>query len=208
MNVDSLRRLRFYLWGMLLVAVLTIASVYALMGVMSKKAITASRTRLEPLGSVTPFDFATHTGDRISGSKLTGKIWVADFFFSSCQGVCPKMKASLRDVQKTFDNNPDVKLVSFSVDPKRDTVERLQQFAKKWSANPEQWYFVTGKQGEINDLANKGFMLGGSEVPGEILHSSKFVLVDQQGNIRGYYDGTDAESVRQLMADIRTLLDR
>lgn len=207
MNVDSLRRLRFFLWGMLLVAVLTIVSVYVLMGVMANKAIIASATRLEPLGSVPAFDFATHSGRRISDSALAGKVWVADFFFSSCQGVCPKMKASLRDVQKAFDESQDVKLVSFSVDPKRDTIERLKVFAKKWNAKPGRWYFVTGKQGEINKLANKGFMLGGSEVPGEILHSSKFVLVDQQGNIRGYYDGTDAESVKQLIADIRTLRD-
>jgi protein SCO1/2 len=206
MDIVALRKFRLFVWGCFIVMLCSVATLYALRGIISSKAILAKGEEVPALSASPDFSLPAHSGETVSNKSLAGKVWVADFFFSRCQGVCPKMKADLKVVQDAFDKDERVKLVSFTVDPQRDTLEALRTYAKKWGANAGQWFFLRGEHAAVGRLASKGFLLAGTEVPGEILHSSKFVLVDKGGLIRGYYDGTDKGDVDRLIADIRRLL--
>ena len=135
---------------------------------------------------------------------LQGKVWVADFFFSNCPGPCPAMTANMARLQQRFRNQPDVHLVNFSVDPERDSPLTLKKYALKFQANTRQWHFLTGPESEIRRISVNGFKLGTGEKL--IQHSQKFALVDREGNIRGYYEGTDPLAVDQLGRDIERLL--
>ena len=206
MDIVALRKFRLFVWGCFIVMLCTVATLYALRGMISSKAILARGEEMTAVSVAPEFSMQAHSGETVSKKSLAGKVWVADFFFSRCQGVCPKMKADFKVVQDAFDKDERVKLVSFTVDPERDTLEALRAYAKKWRANPGQWFFLRGEHAAVGRLASKGFLLSGTEVPGEILHSSKFVLVDKEGMIRGYYDGTDKADVDRLIANIRKLL--
>jgi protein SCO1/2 len=150
-------------------------------------------------------------GKSFSTVSVKGKIAVTDFFFASCMGTCPRMTTQLTRVQNAFSNNPDFKIVSFTVDPDRDTAEFLQQYAAMYKADTAQWKFVTGPKKELYDLARYGYFLpvapgnGDSE---DFIHSDQFILTDRQSRIRGYYNGTDSAAVDSLIADIKVLLNQ
>jgi protein SCO1 len=149
-------------------------------------------------------------GKPFSTSSYNGKVSLTDFFFASCQGICPRMTSQMTRVQETFRNNPDFRMVSYTVDPERDTAEFLQQYADQFKADTAQWKFVTGPKKSLYDLARYGYFLpvepgnGDSE---DFIHSDQFVLVDRQSHIRGYYNGTDPVAVDSLIADIKVLLN-
>lgn len=179
---------------------------------------------LPRLAPVPEFSLPERGGGRLSLEGLRGKVWVADFIFTSCASTCPLMSQQMANLQADLrhfplDQRERVRLVSFSVDPERDTVQRLAEYAGQFRASPEFWYFVTGEKGEIRKLAQEGFKISAMDnpTPGsgeEILHSSKLVLVDREGFVRGYYDSlqrTDAGtferlSLGALLRDIRRLL--
>jgi len=166
-----------------------------------------------PLLSTLPeFSLTERSGQPFGLQDLKGRVWVADFIFTNCAGTCPIMTTAMTDIQKMAlaENLDDVRLVSITVDPERDSLAVLQRFADGYGAIPERWYFLTGDGAAIQQLANKGFLLsaatstgGSAEEP--IIHSNRFVLVDRQGRIRGYYDGTDEESVKSLLKDMKAL---
>lgn len=176
---------------------------------------TACAKKEEPLPILTTipeFSLTERSGQSFGLSDLRGKIWVADFIFTNCAGTCPIMTTAMTDVQKMAlaENLDDVKLVSITVDPERDSLEVLQQFADAYGALKGRWYFLTGDGAAIQQLANQGFLLsaatstnGSAEEP--IIHSNRFVLVDRQGRIRGYYDGTDEVSMKLLLKDLKKL---
>lgn len=156
------------------------------------------------------FKFQTHNGDSLELDSLRGNIYVADFFFATCPGICPKLSASLERVQQAFIKDRNFKIVSFTVDPAKDTIEALRRYADLHNAIPGKWYFLRGPQENIFKLAYDGFFItakpdedGGPEA---YIHSEKLVLVDWNGNIRGYYSGIDSASVKKLMGDIVLLL--
>jgi cytochrome oxidase Cu insertion factor (SCO1/SenC/PrrC family) len=163
------------------------------------------------LSAVPEFSLTERNGQALSLQDLRGKVWIADFIFTNCAGTCPIMTTAMTDIQKMAlaENLSDVKLVSITVDPERDSLEVLKRFADGYGAIKDRWYFLTGDGAAIQQLANKGFLLsaatsgGSAEEP--IIHSNRFVLVDRQGRIRGYYDGTDEESVKLLQKDLRRL---
>lgn len=168
---------------------------------------------LPVFGVVPSFRLTSHTGKPISLKDLKGHVWVAEFFFASCAGMCLKMNANMAKVQRAFRHIPKVKIVSFTVDPDRDTVSVLSEYAKNWGAVKGQWFFVTGAKKVIYRLARHGFKLAVREVPPEeeggptdFIHSDRFVLIDQDGRIRGYYRGTEPKEVARLIADIHRLL--
>lgn len=142
-------------------------------------------------------------------SSYNGKVSLTDFFFASCGGICPRMTSQLTRVQNEFRGNPDFKIVSYTVDPDRDTAEFLQQYAYRFKADTSQWKFVTGPKKKLYDLARYGYFLpvdpgtGDSE---DFIHSDQFVLTDRKSRIRGYYNGTDSAAVDSLIADIKVLL--
>lgn len=160
-------------------------------------------------GEIPEFNLIDHHGEEINLDKLKGNVWIADFFFTSCAGICPRMTEQMTRVQEAFKNNPRVKLVSFTVDPETDSVWVLSMYAKGWGAIDGKWFFVTGEKKKIYDLARRGFKLPveeGDGGPGDFIHSDRFVLVDAKGRIRGYYGGTDPEEVDKLIKDVKLIL--
>lgn len=173
---------------------------------------TKKEEPLPILSTVPEFSLIERNGQPFGSADLRGKVWVADFIFTNCAGTCPIMTTAMTDVQKMalVEKLDDVRLVSITVDPERDSLAVLQRFADGYGAIKDRWYFLTGDGAAIQQLANKGFLLsaaastgGSAEEP--IIHSNRFVLVDRQDRIRGYYDGTDEESVKLLLQDLKKL---
>ena len=155
------------------------------------------------MGSAPPFTLTDSRNLSVSNTDLENKIWIADFFFSTCAGPCPTMSANMKTIQDRFAKRSDIRLVSFSVNPAYDTPEILQQYAAKLRADTERWHFLTGPEEEILRISVEGFKIGDPELI--YRHSQKFVLVDRQGMIRGYYDGTDKAAVAKLAIAIDSL---
>jgi protein SCO1 len=155
-------------------------------------------------------------GATFSGSSLKEKIYVADFFFTRCGSICPKMSSQLTRVQDVFSKEDEVQFASFSVDPTHDTPEMLREYAKKYDAKAGKWHFFTGTKTQIYPLAVKGYYIPVADAseydkavktPDEtFIHSEKLILVDKEGHIRGFYDGTDKKDVDRLILEIRVLL--
>src|SRR5262245_30772880 len=162
-----------------------------------------------PVGA---FTLTEKGGRMVSRDDLRGKVWIADFIFTNCAGTCPTMTAHLAQVEDALrEVSADVRLVSFTVDPERDTPERLTEYAKTQGAG-EGWLFLRGSREEVARLSREGFFLGtappsGAEPGTEpIAHDRHFVLVDRQGRICGYYDGTDPAAVAEIARAARALL--
>jgi len=163
------------------------------------------------LGALPDFRLTERSGRPLSLADLRGRPWVADFIFTQCGGACPAMTARMARLRREVP--ADVPFVSFTVDPAHDTPEVLSRYAATFRAD-ESWRFVTGGQKDLYELSVGGFKLAAMEVPaggpaaggdGPFLHSSKFVLVDGEGVIRGYYDSTDEQAMRTLVADASAL---
>jgi protein SCO1/2 len=156
------------------------------------------------------FKFQTQNGDSLALDSLHGNIYVADFFFATCPGICPRLSNSLEKVQDGFVKDQNFKIVSFSVDPAKDTLEALRRYADLHNAIPGKWYFLRGSKDDIFKLAKQGFFVTAKDDedggPEAFIHSEKLILVDQDGNIRGYYSGVDSMRVQKLMGDIVLLL--
>jgi len=159
----------------------------------------------EPLGCITDFSLTNQSGKETKLSDLKGSIWVADFIFTSCESICPDMTTNMAKVQRAFPDTPNVRFVSISVDPERDTPEVLTAFGERFGADPQRWDFLTGDKEYIKEISYQGFLIGSGDVMTN--HSNKFILVDREGDIRGFYTGTDETDVARLTIDIRTLLD-
>jgi protein SCO1/2 len=161
----------------------------------------AVRSSLPVLGDVPDFELTAQTGQSITRQMLDGHVWVADFVYTTCPGPCPMMSSRMSQVQKATADLPDVKLVSFTVDPAHDTPPVLAEYAKHFLAEPDRWYFLTGPQSTLNRLGLQGFKL--NPVDGNLDHSTRFVLVDRKARIRGYYQFTDDDFPKRLLADVR-----
>ena len=153
------------------------------------------------------FELVNQDSDTITITQWDGKIVVADFFFSHCSVVCPKMTRSLQRVQNEFDQQ--ILINSFSVDPERDDARRLKWYAEKFAINTTNWSLLTGDKKDIYKLARNGFMIVATDSDGgedDFIHSEKLVLIDKHKRIRGYYDGTDDNEVDRLIYDIKKLM--
>ena len=158
--------------------------------------------------TIPAFSFTDQYGNPFSDKLLDNHIYVAEFFFTSCKTICPRMNRELESVQFKFKNDSTLKIVSFSVDPERDSVPVLAAYASGYHATRDKWYFVTGEKQKIYDLARNGFFLAAvqdTRSPEEFNHSEQLVLVDRDKRIRGYYDGTDDMEVSRLMDEIQVL---
>lgn len=156
-------------------------------------------------------EFSLHNQDNqvVNRALFRDRIVVTDFFFTTCPSICPIMKRQMHRVYERFKDTPDVLLFSHSIDPEHDTVEVLRNYADGLGIKTSSWQMVTGNQDEIFALA-KHYMLGAlknEEVPGGYIHSGSFVLIDRNGQIRGYYNGTEEQEVNQLMIDMEILIN-
>lgn len=155
-------------------------------------------------GVVPPFVLTNQDNQPFDSKALAGKVWVADFFFTICPDPCPTMSGNMKRLQDQFGERDDLDLVSITVYPQYDTPEILTSYAKKQRAG-ERWHFLTGEEDALLDLSVNGFMVGDPE---KLLnHSTKFILVDREGNIRGFYEGTDPAAIEVLIEDINRLLN-
>jgi protein SCO1/2 len=155
------------------------------------------------------FSLTERSGQPLRLADLAGKVWVADFFYTTCPGPCPMLSSRLSDVQKALGEEPGARLVSISVDPEKDTPDVLKIYAERFKAS-ERWFFCTGPKDAIYSLARDGFKLPIADAPAEggmIAHSTRLVLVDQTGHVRGFYEGGTESSVGELVRDIRRLLE-
>jgi protein SCO1/2 len=158
---------------------------------------------LAVLGQIPEFQLTDQTGRPFDSKSLDGHIWVADFIYTTCDGPCPMMSSQMHQLQTLTAEMPDVKLVSFTVDPAHDTPPVLAEYAKHFKPNPDRWSFLTGEQARLNDLALNGFKLNG--VDGSMTHSTRFALVDQKRRIRAYYITGEDGVLPRLLHDIRQL---
>lgn len=159
--------------------------------------------------TIPPFEFTAQTGEKITNERLKDKIFVADFFFTNCPGICLKMSSQLQRVQKEYKEEEDVLILSHTVDPSRDSVETLRTYANLYEADSSKWLFLTGDKKDLYQIARKGYFVTAKEGdggPDDFIHTEKFVLVDKSGVIRGYYDGTDSIAVNKLLTDIKLLM--
>ena len=161
--------------------------------------------------TIADFSFVNQNGDTITQKDYEGKIYVADFFFTTCGSICPKMSANLEEVQKAFANNPKVKLLSHTVFPETDSVPVLKAYAKKHNVIDAKWNLVTGDKKEIYAMARKSYLAVKLGKPSELydmVHTENFVLVDTKRRVRGFYDGTNKEDIKKLIEDITFLCEQ
>jgi protein SCO1/2 len=158
---------------------------------------------LPVLGRIPQFDLTAQTGEPFDSHSLDGHIWVANFIYTNCPGPCPMMSHQMRGIQLSTQATPAVRLVSFTVDPAHDTPAVLTAYAKHFQADPARWTFLTGEMSRLNDLGFNAFKL--NPVDGAFDHSTRFVLVDPERRIRGYYLSSDDDFPKQLLQDIRQL---
>jgi len=158
--------------------------------------------------TIADFSFTNQNGKIITQKDYEGKIYVADFFFTTCGSICPKMTTNLAEVQKAFVNNPKVMLLSHTVFPETDSVSVLKEYAKKNGVIDSKWNLVTGDKKQIYTLARKSYLavkLGKPEELYDMVHTENFVLVDSKRRVRGFYDGTKKEDIERLIDDINFL---
>ncbi|HLG99786.1 MAG TPA: SCO family protein [Bryobacteraceae bacterium] len=162
------------------------------------------RTSALPVFSDVPeFHLTSQDGQPFDSKVLAGNVWLADFIYTTCPGPCPRMTSQMHEVQSAVENIPDVKLVSFTVDPQNDTPLVLTQYAKAHAAAAGRWYFLTGAPSELQRMDRDVFKLG--DLNAGMEHSTRFVLVDRESRIRGYYDTSEAGSIARVIQDINTL---
>ncbi|MEL6535698.1 MAG: SCO family protein [Bacteroidota bacterium] len=164
---------------------------------------------LETFHRISPFQLINQEGDTVTHETFRDKIYVADFFFTICPGICPKMTSNMSRVQEAFLNDDEVLLLSHSVTPEMDSVPVLKEYAEAKGVLSEKWHLVTGSQQAIYRMGRQDYFveedLGMSKGEDEFLHTENFVLIDGKGHIRGIYNGLKKHSINQLIADIRTL---
>jgi len=159
--------------------------------------------------TIRDFSFTNQDGRVITQETFKGKIYVADFFFTTCPTICPIMKTQMLRVYEKFRDNPEVMILSHTIDPQHDSVEVLHEFADRLGVISDKWHFVTGDEAEIYDIGQNSYMVTAREdpdEPGGYLHSGAFLLIDKERRIRGIYDGTKEDKVDELLKDINILL--
>lgn len=160
--------------------------------------------------TIPDFSFTDQDGKVITQETFKDKIYVADFFFTTCPTICPIMKTQMLRVYEAYKGNPDVLLLSHTIDPKHDSVAVLHTFAERLGVSSKMWHFVTGDIDKIYDIGQNSYMITAREdpdEPGGAIHSGAFILVDKERRIRGIYDGTKKEKVDILIKDIHRLLN-
>lgn len=159
------------------------------------------------------FSFLNQDGKLVTQQDVKGKVFVAEYFFTTCGTICPIMNVQMQRVHKVYQGNKNVRILSFTVDPKVDTVAQMKRYAVAHGADAKSWFFLTGTQEKLYELARKSFFVlkpaeteNQGDVGSDFIHTNNFVLVDKEMRIRGYYDGTNSKEVDELIGDIALLV--
>ena len=188
------QKIRFIIYG--------VVAVMLLVTFLFKESSTLDDLPIS--GSVPDFEFTDSNGETITREDMEGKVWVADFIFTTCTMACPIMTGNMNLIHKSFKDDNNVRIISISVYPEYDTPEVLKEYASRYNANTDRWHFLTGPEESVKNIIKTGFKIGDYE--DIIFHSEKFALVDVRGNIRGYYSGMETEDMSKLKKDIKRLL--
>jgi protein SCO1/2 len=157
--------------------------------------------------TIPAFSFQNQEGKTVSNKDLDGKIFVANFFFATCPTICPKMNYNVKGLTEKYSLDPQVKFLSFTVDPEKDSVQALAAYAKQLGADNSVWWFLTGNKDSIYSLARDGFLVpaAGGKTAADFFHSQDLLLIDKEKRIRGIYDGLDESDVKKLNDEIEVL---
>lgn len=161
---------------------------------------------------IRPFSFINQEGQTITNKNTEGKIYVAEYFFATCKGICPKMNENLNKVYQQFKGNNQVLFLSHTVDPEEDSASALKAYSLQFEADPKQWFFLTGDKQQLYNQARYSYLISaqddtsGVSIDQDFIHDNHFVLVDREGRIRGMYDGLVAKEMTRLIGDIKILL--
>src|SRR5499427_1749088 len=192
------------LWKATLIAI-PIVTLLMLLWLRQLEVNALRQRTVSSYGSVPEFTLINQDGKNFGSADLRGRIWIADFVYSTCPGPCPMISSRMSELQKPLERT-DVHLVSFSVDPAKDTPQVLRGYAERLQAEPGRWDFLTGPRSTIYNLSRNGFKLAVGEEKGIPIHSTRMILVDRRGEIRGYYDAVEPDAVTKLVADTTHLL--
>jgi protein SCO1 len=211
-------KMRFFLLGLSVIGLGIILGTALWLKLRPKpRLIGLQQQPLEALnryGSVPEFALVERSGKRTTLADLRGTVWIADFIYTTCKDTCPLQTAAMAKLQDDWQGKVGLKLVSFTVDPEKDTIEALSRYAETYNADSSRWLFLTGAKEQLTRLVQEGFRLSAAVAPGDgntdgvILHSPRFVLIDKEGQIRGYYDSRDREALRRLQKDVARLLEQ
>ena len=168
----------------------------------------------EPGHDVDTFSFYNQDGKLITQKDVAGKVYVAEYFFATCEGICPKMNDNMAKVYQAYRGNPDVLILSHTVDPEKDSAAALKEYGKRFNADAKQWMFLTGDKKRLYDMARWSYLISaeddtaGVTIDQDFIHDKHFVLVDRYGRLRGrFYDGLEPSSIDTLISDIHLLLE-
>jgi len=219
--LSFLKKYRIFLIVMSVLSVLIFSGIYTLLQPQKTLPIFTPRdvnhelvdTTIQHIGynhMVADFKFVNQNGKTITEKDYEGKIYVADFFFTTCPTICPYMTDNMARIQTHILEDPQVKLLSHSVTPKIDSVAQLKKYALEKGVNDTKWNLVTGDKKQIYELARKSYLAvktDGDGGPFDMIHTENFILVDPDRKIRGFYDGSDPEAMEQLLTDLKILKD-
>ena len=175
---------------------------------VSPELVDSTVQRQRKYHKIADFNLVNQNGETITQDDYKDKIYVADFFFTTCQSICPIMTKNMADVQKEILSDDEVMLLSHTVTPEIDTVAQLKRYAKQKGVVDSKWNLVTGDKKEIYELARKSYLAvktDGDGGPYDMIHTENFMLVDKKRQIRGFYDGTNPDEIERLLADIKIL---
>ncbi len=194
-----MKKNNFIIFGVILFLV-TASTVFTIISFKKELA----KKHLPVYGQIKNFSLIDTQGRAFGLKNLKNKVWIADFIFTTCGSICPVMTKNMASLFRSFDLEKDLEFVSITVNPENDSAEVLARYAKEYEADTAQWHFLTGSRDDIKKLSIESFKIGSIKDP--IFHSSKFVLVDKHGIIRGYYEGTDNKEISKLFRDAAKLL--
>ena len=173
--------------------------------------IDSSKSRLPVLNIVKPFSFERQDGRQISEKNVAGKVYAAEFFFTTCEGICPKMNRNMKKVFDEFKNENDFLILSHTVDPETDNIARLKTYADSLGADIKSWWFLTGSKDSLYKTARESYILddpknNATNIDEQFIHTQFFALVDRNGQVRVIYDGLKKDEIEKLITDIKDLL--
>lgn len=219
--LDFIKKYRIFIGTFLLFSIITISLFYNVLkpgktlpiynpADVNPELVDSTVQYIAREHKIADFSFTNQNGKTITQKEYEGKIYVADFFFTTCGSICPIMTTNMVDVQKAFLNNPKVMLLSHTVTPEIDSVPVLKKYALKKGVVDSKWNLVTGDKKDIYSMARKSYLAVKLGKPSELydmVHTENFVLVDAQKRVRGFYDGTKKEEIKRLIDDINWLLE-
>ena len=217
--LSFIKRYKFLILGFILFSVLFLSIAYQFLNpkktlpiynpsMVNPELVDTTVQHISKYHTIADFSFTNQNGKIITQKNYEGKIYVADFFFTTCQTICPIMTTNMTEVQKAFSKNPKVMILSHTVTPEIDSVPVLKQYALKQNVDDSKWNMVTGDKKDIYYIARKSYLAvktGKPEEMYDMVHTENFVLVDTKRRVRGFYDGTKKEDVQRLIEDINWL---